>query len=133
VSQENVEIVQASSDAYNAGNIDAMMDFYSPDVEAFPDTGFPDARPLHGREEFRRWVLDIGEAWVSARWEASEVRAVGADRVLERGEWGGVGAGSSIETFASYTIIYTIRDGQIRRLEWFSDHADALKAVGLEE
>ena len=130
MSQTNVEVVRAYLDACNAGDIDAMMDLCTPDVEAFPDIGFPDGRPLHGREEFRRWVLELEEAWVSARWKTNEARAVGADRVLERGEWGGVG--SSIETYAGYAALYTIRDGQIRRVEWFSEHDRAPKAAGLE-
>jgi hypothetical protein len=33
----------------------------------------------------------------------------------------------------SLSHIYTIRDSEISRIEWFFDHAEALKAVGLEE
>ena len=133
MSRENVKNVQAWSDAYNAGDIDAMMDFCTPDVEAFPDTGFLETSPLYGREQFRRWIEEIRAPWVSARWVVHEARAVEPDRVLERGDFGGVGAGSSIETLASYTVIFTFRDGQISRVDYFSDRAEALKAVGLEE
>jgi ketosteroid isomerase-like protein len=133
MSQENVEVVQAWSDAYVAGDIDAMMDLCSPDVKAFPDKGFLEANPLYGREQFRRWIEEIRAPWVSARWVVHEARAVESDRVLERGDFGGVGAGSSIETLASYTVIFTFRDGQISRVDYFSDRAEALKAVGLEE
>jgi ketosteroid isomerase-like protein len=132
MSQENVEIVQAATAAYIAGDIDAMMEFYALSVEAFPDTSFVEPEPLHGREQFRRWVEGIRTPWVIARWVVHETRAIGPDRVLERGDFGGVGMGSSIETLASYTLINTIRDGEIARVEYFSDHADALKAVGLE-
>ena len=84
MSQENVEIVQAWSDAYVAGDIDAMMDLCSPDVEAFPDKSFLEADPLYGREKFRRWIEEIRTPWVIARWVVHEARAVGPDRVLER-------------------------------------------------
>jgi ketosteroid isomerase-like protein len=40
MSEENVEIVQAWSDAYVAGDLDAMMDLCRPDVEAFPPRAF---------------------------------------------------------------------------------------------
>jgi len=133
VSQENVKVVQAWSDAYVAGDIDAMMDLCSPDVEAFPDQGFLEASPLYGREQFRGWIEEIRSPWVSARWVVHEARAVEPDRVLERGDFGGVGTGSSIETLASYTVIFTFRDGKIARVEYFSDHAEARKAVGLED
>ena len=133
MSQENVEIVKAWSDAYIAGDIDKMMEFCSPDVEAFPDTDFLEANPLYGREQFRSWIEEIRTPWVIARWEVHETRAIEPDRVLERGDYGGVGMGSSIETLASYTVIYAFRDGKISRVEYFSDHAEALNAVGLEE
>ena len=132
MSQDNVEIVAASTDAYIAGDLDAMMEFYALSVEAFPDTSFIESEPLHGREQFRRWVEGIRAPWVIARWVVHETHAVGPDRVLERGDFGGVGMGSSIETLASYTLIYTIRDGLIARVDYFSDRAEALKAVGLE-
>jgi ketosteroid isomerase-like protein len=133
MSQENVEIVQAATDAYIAGDIDAVMEFYSPSVEAFPDASFLESEPLYGREQFRRWVEGIRAPWVIARWVVREARAIGPDRVFQRGDFGGVGMGSSIETLASYTLIYTIREGEISRVEYFRDHAEALKAVGPEE
>jgi len=133
MSQRNVEVIQAWSDAFNAGDIDAMMDLCAPDVEAFPDTGFLETSPLFGREQFRRWIEEIRTPWVIARWVVHEARAIEPDRVLERGDFGGMGTGSSIETLASYTVIYTFRSEQIARVDYFSDHAEALKAVGLSE
>src|SRR5262245_14558461 len=131
ISEQNVEIAQAVADAYNAGDIDAFMEFYAPSVEAYPDVSFLEARPLHGRDEFRRWVEGIRAPWTVARWVVHERRAVGPDRVLERGDFGGVGMGSGIETLASYTLVYTIRGSEIVRVDYFSDHDEALKAVGL--
>jgi ketosteroid isomerase-like protein len=133
MSQENVELVIAANDAYNAGDMDAMMSFYAPDVEAYPDVGFPEARPLIGREEFMSWLEGIDAAWVDAKWVAREVFAVDDGRVVYRGDWGGEGLASGVETASSITGVVTIRDGQISRVEFFFDHDAALKAVGLEE
>lgn len=63
----------------------------------------------------------------------TEVVAVDDSVVLYRGEWGGAGGASGIEAFSSITGLYTIRDGQICRAEWFFDHDQALKAAGLAE
>jgi ketosteroid isomerase-like protein len=133
VSEENVQVVEAGTDAYNAGDLHAVMECYTPDVEAYPDAGFPEASPLVGRDEFRRWLEGIREPWAVARWVVHETRAIEPDRVLQRGDFGGVGMGSSIETLASYTLVYTMRDSLIARVDYFSDHAAALAAVGLKE
>jgi ketosteroid isomerase-like protein len=134
MSQANVEIVRRSLDAYNAGDIDASLSYFAADMEGFPDaSAFPEAAPLHGREEYRRWVEEIDSPWVSAQNVTREVFAVGDDRVVHRGDWGGEGVASGIETASSVTGIFTIRDGLISRVHWFFDHDKALKAVGLAE
>ena len=70
---------------------------------------------------------------MNLRYELSEVFAVGADRVLARGEWGGQGEASGIETYSSLTTVWTVRHGKISRTEFFFDHDEALEAVGLRE
>jgi len=134
LAQENVDLVLASNDAYNSGDIDATLACFSSDIEAFPDASvFPDAAPLHGRQEFRRWLEEASSAWVGARWIAKEVRASAGGQVMLRGDWGGQGAASGAETVSRITGVFTIRDGQICRVEYFFDHAKALRAVGLAE
>ena len=132
MSETNVELVLAGHEAYNAGDLDALMELCAPDIEAFPDSSvFLEADQLRGRDEFRSWLEEINSAWISARQDTIEALALGGDRIVHRGEWGGKGAASGIETVSSITSIWTIRDGQITRVEYFFDHEQALKAMGL--
>jgi ketosteroid isomerase-like protein len=134
MSQENVELVLAHVAAYNAGDIDAWAEFLTPDVEAFPDaSAFPEPGPLVGRDEYRVWLEEIQTPWRKPRWQTAEVRAVGTDVVLHRGDWGGEGAASGIETHSSITGVFTIRGGQISRIVFYFDHDRALKSTGVEE
>lgn len=134
MSQESVELVAASLDAYNAGEMDSAMRFYTPDVEVLPDASvFPEAGPLHGREEFRDWLKESGTAWVSPRWVTAEIFATDDGHVVCRGDWGGKGVASGIDMASGITGVHTIRDGRISRIEYFFDHDQALKAVGLAE
>ena len=134
MSDTNVDLLLAGVDAYNAGDLDALMELWTPDIEVFPDASvFPEADPLRGRDEYRSWLEEINSAWISARQDTIEAFALGGERVVHRGEWGGKGAASGIETVSSITSIWTIRDGQITRVEYFFDHDQALKAVGLQE
>jgi ketosteroid isomerase-like protein len=129
-----VELVLAMNNAYNAGEIDTMLEFYAPDVEAVPDASvFPEAGALHGRDEFRGWVAEIGRAWIGVRWETREVLAIDANRVMHRGDWGGKGVASGIETYSNVTGLFTVRGGQVSNVEYFFDHDKALKAAGLSE
>ena len=61
-----------------------------------------------------------------------EIFSVG-DLVVARSDWGGRGRASGIDVHSNLTAIHTVRDGRIVKIEWFFDHARALKAVGLQE
>jgi ketosteroid isomerase-like protein len=132
VSETNVEVVQAAIDAYNAGDIDTMLRLYAVDSQVIPDGGMPESERLHGRESIRDWINELGGAWSRVRWETEEVRAVGAERVLVRGAWGGTGQGSGLDIASNFSGIFTVRYGDITKVEYFQDHAQALKAAGVE-
>jgi ketosteroid isomerase-like protein len=134
MSQENVEMVRSSIEAYIAGDRDAYLNFFAEDVEAIPDVSrFPEAEPFRGREEFRRFLTDIDQGWEEgASAVIRELFPVG-DRVVARADWGGRGRASGIDLRSSLTSIYTVQDGRIVKIEWFFDHAQALEAVGLSE
>jgi ketosteroid isomerase-like protein len=131
MSQRNVELILATVGAYNAGDLDAWAAFLDPEIEAVPDASFPESSPLVGRDEYRAWTEELASGLLSPRWMTTEVLDLGADRVLHRGEWGGKGAASGIETYSSITGVFTVREGQISRVEFYFDHERALKAAGL--
>ena len=137
MSQENVEVVSASIAAYNAADIDAQMATYLPTAVAIMnanrETKLPDLGDrIEGRAEIRRSLLDQAQSW-RGRYEASEIRALSHGRVLCRGRWGGVGVATGIELYVDTTVLFSLRDGLIERVEFFDDHSEALEAAGLSE
>jgi ketosteroid isomerase-like protein len=131
--EANMQLARANIAAYNAGDLDRFMESIAPDVEVFPDASvFPEPGPLRGREEYRRWLEDIGSAWTDVRWEIVEQFPVGEDRVVQRGEWGGEGTASGIRTTSSITGVSTVRGGKITRVEFYFDHDEGLKAAVLD-
>ena len=103
-------------------------------MEVFPDrTVFPEAEPLAGRDAYRAWLEEVASAWIQVEVEVREVFALPDGRVVLRQDWGGVGQGSGLRTSSSVTGIFTLRSGLVTRVEWHFDHAEAVKAVGLEE
>jgi ketosteroid isomerase-like protein len=134
MSQENVEIVRRTVEAYIVGDREAYYDFMADDIEIRPDVSrWPEAKPFRGREEFKRFNADIDQGWKGgARAEIREVLPVD-DRVVVRADWGGTGRSSGIDLLSNLTSIFTVRDGQIIRIEYFFDHVKALEAAGLSE
>ena len=63
MSQENVEIVRASFEAWNAGDMDALRELYDPDVIVRTPEGWPEPGPYVGREAVMRQFEQLRETW----------------------------------------------------------------------
>jgi ketosteroid isomerase-like protein len=136
MSKENLELVRASIEAYRTGARDSYVDdFFAEDVEVCPDASrFPESKSFRGRAEFRRFLAELDQSWEGGA-GAAEIRELFpvGDRVVARADWGGRGRSSGIDLHSSLTSICTVRDGQIAKIEYFFDHAQALIAAGLSD
>jgi ketosteroid isomerase-like protein len=134
MSQDNVEIVRASWDAWSRGDMDALFEFYDPEVEWDMSRSYvPDMGVFHGhdgiREFFREWRTFFAEYY------AEPEQFIGADEnVMVRVRQRGRGRASTIDVeMPAYWQVYRLRDGRAVRVEIYRDETDALNAIGLKE
>jgi uncharacterized protein len=131
VSQENVELVRAGFQAWNAGDLDALRDLFHPDAVLRSPGGWPEQGPYVGLEAVMRGFKQLREAWDTVSHEpVTDFIDIG-DRVVVRSTLRGIGRGP--EFHQESTLVFTLRKGRVLGLEFFWEHAEALKAVGLEE
>jgi ketosteroid isomerase-like protein len=130
VSQENVEIVRRWLQAFG-GDRDAFRSVTHPDIEWMP---FEDNHtPTHGLEgamQIRDGWLD---AWDEPRVDIEEIRDAGDDDVLLAASVVGRGKASGVPVEVRLYGHFKVRDGKVVYFYEHLDHAEALKAVGLEE
>jgi ketosteroid isomerase-like protein len=133
MSQENVEIVRSSWEAFNRGALDAFIDCFDPEIELHDVPNYPGAAAHFGRGAFRRHVEGFRDAWGEVRVEIEEI-APHEDQVIARVRYVGIGreSGASVENPASGAL-YEFRDGRILRVRQFVEHREALEAAGLRE
>ena len=131
MSQENVEIVRASYEAWNAGDMDAVRELYDPDVIVRYPEGVPEPGPFVGREAVMR-------QWEQQRdtWDADDLQLIShsidvGDRVAVRFIWRGAGHGP--EANLDSAQVATVRKGRIFYQEFFWHYAEALETLGLSE
>jgi len=131
MSQENVEVVRRSLDAFQRGDYDAAIDALDPRIE-YDLTHFPDGKVYLGhdgvREAFRIWL----GTWEDYRQEVDEVIDLG-DEVLVVVREFGRGKGSGIEVERPTAGVWTLRDGKAVRIRFYAGKAEALEAAGLSE
>jgi ketosteroid isomerase-like protein len=134
VSQENVEKALAFTTSYNERDIEGAVEYCAVDVTVTPDASvYPESSPVVGRDQFRSLLEDSRSAWASCAHTPKEVLDIGDGRVIIRGDWGGKGIASGVEVYQHLSAIFTVRDGQISRVEYFFDRDKASRAAGLAE
>jgi ketosteroid isomerase-like protein len=134
MSEKNLEIVRASWEAWSRGDMDALFEFYDPEVEWDMTHSFvPDMGVFHGhagvKEFFREWRTFFAEYY------AEPEQFVGAgDGVVVRVRQGGRGRSSTVGVeMPAYWQVYRLRNGRAVRVEIYRDEAEALEAIGLRE
>jgi ketosteroid isomerase-like protein len=131
VSRKNVEIMRASYDAWNAGDMDALREMHDPDVIARYPAEWPEPGPFVGRDAVIRQLEQLRETWDTDAAEPMIDFIDAGDRVVVRFVWRGAGHGPAFNLEVS--AVYTLRKGRIFGVEYFADHAEALEAAGLSK
>jgi ketosteroid isomerase-like protein len=130
MSQDAPDLARASLDAWNSGDMQTLVAVFDADTEVITDPSFPEAGPFRGRQPIRDWLEGLKESWEGDQAVLKELFEVG-DNVVGRWDWTARGRGSGMETRMDMTGVYTIENRKIVRLQYYFDHATALKAVGL--
>jgi ketosteroid isomerase-like protein len=129
VSQENVEAVRRSYEAYNAGDLATLRDGLHPDIVMYHLEGWPEPGPSLGPDAVMREYEQLREAWRGEdSVEHGELIEAG-DHVLSKDVWRGSGTGP--DAVMEFTSIFTFREGKVITIRRFWDHDEALEAVGL--
>jgi ketosteroid isomerase-like protein len=131
MSQENVEIVRAVFEAYNAADMDAVRELYDPDVIVRTVEDWPEPGPYVGREAAMRFHEQLRDTWDADTLVAISDFIDAGDRVAVRYIWRGAGHGPDLNMEVS--LVFTMRKGRVFNIEFFWDHAEALEAAGLRE
>jgi ketosteroid isomerase-like protein len=131
MSEENVEIVRRSADAFQRRDFPAVIECFDPDVE-YDMRIRPDGRICRGMDEvqkaFRTWL----GTWDDYSINFEEVIDAG-DNVVAVFTEAGRGKGSGMNIEQRLATVHTVRDGKIVSVRIFRSKAEALEAAGLPE
>jgi ketosteroid isomerase-like protein len=132
MSQENVDVVQRSIQAWNRGDLVEWLAVFAPDAEWHATGGFPDQAVYRGRAGLERYWAEIWGGLDELSLSVSEVRAIG-DKVLFAVLARGLGKRSKAPWEQPRWFVATMRDGLTVRVETYVDPKEALEAAGLRE
>ena len=128
MSQENVDKTHDFIAAYNRRDFDAAVEFFHPRIEwVLP--ALQESDSCIGPEEVKRFWEGLDETMDELRLDPQEFVDAG-DRVAVRLRYYGRGkeSGAELET-EMYHQVTTFRDGQMVRIEYFTDWPEAREAA----
>jgi ketosteroid isomerase-like protein len=132
MSQENVEIVRRHTEAWQRGDLEATVAFYSEDVVGRVIGGPEGGGVYHGPQG----VLRLAERWVGAftdYWIEIDDNYLDADdHVVQFYREGGKGKGSGAPVEREGAHVFTLRKRKIISVDTYADR-ESLEAAGLRE
>jgi ketosteroid isomerase-like protein len=132
MSLQNVEIAKRSIDAFNARDLYAYDELFTPDLEWSTAMGSIEGEIFRGRAGMETYLGRLSDTWEEYRILANEFRDLG-DRVLALGRIEGRGIASGVTIDSPWALIDDFRDGNVSRIRAFLDPAEALRVAGLAD
>ena len=130
MSEQEVELLRRSFEAWNRNDWDTLMACHASDVIAVPPAEWPEAETVTSRDTLRHQFEQTKGPWEEERVEVDELRDLGG-QVLALYRWIARGRGSHVVVEHPVATLNTVRGGKIVRIEYFLDQSKALEAAGL--
>lgn len=128
VSDEDIEVVRRSFEAWNANDWSGLEAAYDPKVVADPPEGWPEGETAHGWEAVRMQFVRLKEAWQDEHVQVDELEQVG-EMVLARFRWVAQGKASGVDVTEPLWGLFGVRNARIVRLKYFLSRSSALEAA----
>jgi ketosteroid isomerase-like protein len=127
--EESVAHAEAILDAFQRGDIEALLELLDPEVEIFSAPALANAGYFHGREGYLQWSRDWFEAWDEFAVEAVSIEPVGEHHVLTFVHQRGRGKGSGVEVEMEACYMGEIHGGQATRFHLYPNLEQAREAA----
>jgi ketosteroid isomerase-like protein len=127
----NIELARDLFDRWAKRDYDGLMSVSKSDVEIYSRFASLGGEPYRGREGLRRWIAEIEATFGRFDVSTDDFRDL-EDRVLILGSIHLQGKGSGIEMDQPMGWLFELEDGKLARMRFYSSHAEALEASGLE-
>lgn len=131
--EQNVDLARRGMEAYNRGDIDAVLELFSPEVEVYAPPDFINAGVFHGREGWLKWTAQWNEAWESFDIRVDRVEPIGQRFVVVDAHQVGRGRGSGVPVEQDVVYVYEIGDEGCVYLAIHPDRERALEDIGRHE
>ena len=131
MSRENVEVVRRAFEAYERGDVEAMLEEVDQEVQW---KQVEEPAPVHGRDGVREAVRRWDETWDNLQAQVDEYIDAG-ECVVALIRFRGLGRTSGVPVEMASYHVFTVRNGKVVRMFEYGagKRVEALEAVGLRQ
>jgi ketosteroid isomerase-like protein len=132
VSPKSSDVVRKHFHAFESGGVEAVAEFWHPDIEWRAVEGAADDVGLmRGHDALRRYYEDWIDTFEELRAEVEEILFEAGDRVAVVVRNSGRGRASGVATQGRYYVDCIVRGGHLVAGREYATRQEALEAVGL--
>jgi uncharacterized protein len=127
---ENTETLKNGYDAFNSGDIEAVLENWADDVKwEGGNADLPAGKDYDGKDQVAQAFQELGEAWEEAAAIPDEYVGEG-DTVCALGRFEATprGGGDSIQT--PFVHVYRFEGGKVKRIQVLTDTLTGARALG---
>lgn len=129
MSEENLQIARRAYDAWNRGDVDAVLELCHPEFEYHASGVIPGLDSVYrGREGFRKFERDFRATWESLTIEIERLEDHG-EQVVLLGTFEAHGR-DGLTARRPMANVVTIRGGAAVRIDAYAEWDQALEAIG---
>jgi ketosteroid isomerase-like protein len=134
MSEENLEAVRRSNQAFNDGDIDAALEVWDREAVYYEQPGTPldTGEVLRGRDQIRASLMSYVAEFPDFQSEIEELVDAGG-KVICLQRWTGTGRESGLSVSLPEVILLSFENGKIIEGRVYPDRGSALEAAGLRE
>jgi ketosteroid isomerase-like protein len=133
MSDENIERLRRSIEAYNAREKEAWIGYFHSSVEFHSVFAAVGGGVYQGHDGLRRWWRDLEDAWGDAFRTEPETYFDLGDQTLVFNSYHGRGQHSDVEVAMPVALVFKWREGLIVYFKSYVDRAEALSDLGVSQ
>jgi ketosteroid isomerase-like protein len=132
MASEDLEALRRAFERWNSGDREVDLETIDPEVELHSPLASTRGAPYRGHEGVLQWLADIDGQFEVWELQVDEWRELEDGRVLGIGAIHAQGRGSGVKLDQPMSWLFSFRDAKVIRYDAFYDHAEGLRAAGLE-
>ena len=133
MSNENVDLVRRVYKAFNARDLDAILELADPEIEWHSTFAQIGGAVYRGHDELRKWHEDFENAWAGGIHLDTEAMFDLDEHVLSYAVMHARGIGSGAEASLPIAQIWRFNAGRVIYLKTYIERDEALRDLGVSE